>query len=112
MMVRNAAGRVNSLLVALKITPIEGHKVEEVEGPPNRPPSRVRAPACATRTRVTSRRKSLYLDYGNRPQSELLRRRQHQGPQGPRRRAQTSRHVHWRYRRRLRPPPHGVRGFG
>src|SRR5579884_1966376 len=36
--------------------------------------SRVRARARVTRTRVTSPHKSLYLDYGNRPQFQLLRR--------------------------------------
>ena len=63
-----------------------------------------------TRARVTSCRKSLYLDYGNRPQQQLLRRRKHQGPQGPRCGAQAPRHVHRRHRRRVGPAPHGVRG--
>ena len=45
------------------------------------------------------------------PISNELWRRQHQGPQGPRRGAQAPRHVHRRHRRRLGPPPHGVRGF-
>jgi hypothetical protein len=66
--------------------PIEGDKVEEVEEPPNpssqgdsHPQGRIRIGGlrltrARARTRVTSGSKSLYPDYGNRPQPEFLRR--------------------------------------
>ena len=74
--------------------------------------SRAATHACAHARARDFRAKSLYLDYGNRPQSERIRRRLDQGPQGPRRGAQAARHVHRRHRRRLGPAPHGVRGVG
>ena len=61
----------------------EGNEVEEVEDPPISPiqgnsvtlrltrPPHAYAYARHTRTRVTSGDKSLYLDYGNRPRTEL-----------------------------------------
>ncbi len=59
---------------------------------------------------------SLYDGHGRDPRADpehqRLRCREHQGPQGPRCRAQAARHVHRRYRRRIGPAPHGVRSLG
>ena len=68
------------------------------------------------RRRMTFVAPTLYHLHDRQPQRHSqrkpLRRRSDQGAARPRRGPQAARNVHRRHRRRIGPPPHGVRGFG